>query len=318
MKEPLVSIIIPVYNAADTLEETILCALAQTWKNKELIIVNDGSTDNSIVIAKKYESECVKVFSQINNGASSARNMGIEKSQGIFIQFLDADDLIDRSKIENQLMVLKDIENAVAYGPFAKFVSSDDLSSSTNSYLSSDYKSGRQFLYDLYGGNTGSNHPGGMIPLHCWLVPRNIIEKSGNWNEELSVDDDGEFFCRVLLQVDAIKYVDAAKSYYRYHSHNNNLSSQVTYKAHTSSFKALRLKNENINDEKFHILFANQAIQLLVNIFPKHPNLCRSIKRFITELGGNAWQPYQENPHKVFRRIFGWRFVKLLSYYKNK
>src|ERR1700744_3644001 len=114
MSDPLVSIIIPVYNAGEFLEETILSALAQTWANKEIIIVDDGSTDNSLAIAKKHKAENVKVISQPTAGASAARNRGLDEAKGDCIQFLDADDIISADKIEGQMAVLNGSEEYIA------------------------------------------------------------------------------------------------------------------------------------------------------------------------------------------------------------
>ncbi len=104
---PLVSILIPCYNSEQWLAETIESALAQTWKNIEIIIVDDGSTDNSLAIAKSFESSIVKVISQENKGASTARNIALKEAQGDFIQYLDADDLLAPDKIELQVGLLE-------------------------------------------------------------------------------------------------------------------------------------------------------------------------------------------------------------------
>ncbi|HZX58320.1 MAG TPA: glycosyltransferase family A protein, partial [Mucilaginibacter sp.] len=106
MDQPLVSIIIPVYNSEKHLAETISSALEQTWPNKEIIIVDDGSADNSLAIAKSFASENVKVFHQPNKGASAARNKGIQEAKGDYIQFLDADDLLMPNKIAAQVKQL--------------------------------------------------------------------------------------------------------------------------------------------------------------------------------------------------------------------
>ena len=99
----LVSICIPVFNSEKWLGDTINSALAQTWSNKELIIVDDGSADNSLKIARKFESSIVKVISQNNRGACAARNKALANAQGDFIQWLDADDILAPDKIEIQL-----------------------------------------------------------------------------------------------------------------------------------------------------------------------------------------------------------------------
>ncbi|HET7537953.1 MAG TPA: glycosyltransferase, partial [Candidatus Didemnitutus sp.] len=103
---PLVSIIIPCYNAERWLAATLESALAQTWSAKEIIFVNDGSTDRSLALARSFESRSVRVIDQPNRGASAARNAGLRAAQGELFQFLDADDLLSRGKVAAQVALL--------------------------------------------------------------------------------------------------------------------------------------------------------------------------------------------------------------------
>src|SRR5271165_3187575 len=104
---PLVSVIIPVYNSEKYLAESIESAIGQTWSSKEIIVVDDGSTDNSFEIARKFAGRPeVKVVTQENRGAAAARNAGLKEAKGEFIQFLDADDLLSADKIESQMKLL--------------------------------------------------------------------------------------------------------------------------------------------------------------------------------------------------------------------
>jgi glycosyltransferase involved in cell wall biosynthesis len=99
----LVSILIPAYNAERWIAETINSALNQTWSQKEIIIVDDGSRDATLQIAKRFESGLVKVVAQENSGASTARNKALAFAQGDYIQWLDADDLLAPDKIALQM-----------------------------------------------------------------------------------------------------------------------------------------------------------------------------------------------------------------------
>lgn len=318
MDKPLVSIIIPIYNSEKHLSETIESTLNQSWSSKEIILVDDGSNDNSLNIARGYESDHVKVFSQQNKGASAARNKGLIEANGDYIQFLDGDDLLKEDKIELQLNAIRDEPRAMAYGPYANFSGNDIDSVEAKSYLEANYSNGKDFLYDLYGGSN-TKHIGSMVPLHSWLTPASVIKDARGWNENITVDDDGEFFCRVVLKASAVVYVSGAVCYYRMHQHSKNLSAQKSYQSYLSGFNAVKLKHRHIGDDKrFNPLLANQTIQILNGVYPDHPELCREIEKFIDSLGGNNWEPYQEGGHKVLRQLFGWKAVKLLSYYKNK
>src|SRR5262245_53234733 len=100
---PRVSILIPAYNAGVWIAESIRSALAQTWENKEIIVVDDGSSDDTLRLARRFESAAVLVVSQANQGAAAARNKAFSLCQGDYIQWLDADDLLETDKIERQM-----------------------------------------------------------------------------------------------------------------------------------------------------------------------------------------------------------------------
>ncbi len=91
--KPLVSILIPAHNAQEWIADTLRSAIAQTWERKEIIVVDDGSTDQTHAIARQFETHGVRVVRQENQGASAARNKAFSLSHGDYIQWLDADDL---------------------------------------------------------------------------------------------------------------------------------------------------------------------------------------------------------------------------------
>src|SRR6185437_7133186 len=103
MTGPLVSILIPAFNAEQWIAATIRSALAQTWEEKEIIIVDDGSRDRTLAIARRYEGDRVRVTTQKNEGAAATRNRAFSLSRGAMIQWLDADDLLSANKIERQM-----------------------------------------------------------------------------------------------------------------------------------------------------------------------------------------------------------------------
>src|ERR1039458_6206765 len=100
---PFVSILIPAFNSQEWIEDTLRSAIAQTWPNKEIIVVDDGSTDRTLAIARQFESESVRVFTHKNQGAAAARNKAFSISRGDYIQWLDADDLLAPDKIARQM-----------------------------------------------------------------------------------------------------------------------------------------------------------------------------------------------------------------------
>jgi glycosyltransferase involved in cell wall biosynthesis len=106
MSDPLVSILIPCHNAARWLAATLESALAQTWPRTEIILVNDGSTDDSAAIARGFASRGVRVIDQPNSGPGAALNRALRESTGEFVKFLDADDLISSDAVALQVAAL--------------------------------------------------------------------------------------------------------------------------------------------------------------------------------------------------------------------
>ncbi|MGA9379390.1 MAG: glycosyltransferase family A protein, partial [Phormidium sp.] len=112
----LISVIIPVYNGEKTIRETIESVLNQTYKNFELIVINDGSQDATLEVVSAIEDQRLKVFSYSNAGLSASRNRGIFQANSEFITFLDADDLWLPDKLESQFNALQNnSEAALAY-----------------------------------------------------------------------------------------------------------------------------------------------------------------------------------------------------------
>lgn len=113
---PTISVITPAYNAANTIQETVASVLRQTFTDFELIVIDDGSTDETLSIVQRLDDPRVRVFSFSNSGPQKSRNRGIERASGHYLTFLDADDLWARDKLACQLEALQQTpQAAVAY-----------------------------------------------------------------------------------------------------------------------------------------------------------------------------------------------------------
>ena len=320
---PLVSIIIPVYNAEKYVAETIQSAMDQTWPNKEIFIIDDGSTDDSLSIAKKYENSWIRVVHQVNKGASAARNVGLDLSKGDYIQFLDADDLLSPNKISEQMCVLKNDNGAIVTCATIHLNGHEDHHSKLAEHFW--YQKGSDnpydFLLKLYSHETDMPGYGGMISVHSWLTPKSVIENAGKWNESLSVDDDGEFFCRVVLASQRVRYSFNAISYYRHFLGNNSLSAQKNRAAYTSMLEALKLKHSYLKSAGNHPL-ANQIISrhywwIGVACFPRHIRLYQYCMKTAKTLGFNGSKYNGGRRGKLISLFLGWKLTRILAYLKN-
>jgi len=192
-KSPLVSILIPLFNEEKLIGKTIESCLQQTYKNLEVIIVDDHSTDQSFEIAKKYESHCVHVFSNPSKGACSARNYAFSKSEGEYVKFHDADDYCSPNLIECQMTRLLNDgdESTIVYSPLRICVPPDSTEIDKH-HVSDDYSPSMEYviaLWRIYGINWHSL---------LYLFPRSIVEKSGGWNNNYPIYEDAEFIINAL------------------------------------------------------------------------------------------------------------------------
>ena len=207
--KPLVSILIPAYNAEKWIADTLKSALAQTWPRREIIVVDDGSRDGTLAAAKKFSAAGVQVVTQANQGASAARNHAFSLCQGDYIQWLDADDLLDAEKISRQMAVVesgsdKKVLYSSEWGFFMYRVNHPQPAETT---LDADLTP-TEWIYRKLSQNQ-------FLPNFAWLASRELTSVAGPWDTRLSLDDDGEYFCRMIVASSGIRFVPGAKSYYR-------------------------------------------------------------------------------------------------------
>ena len=247
--------IVPVYNASRYINECINSLINQSYPNIEIIVVDDGSTDDSLRVLQSYSS--IVVLRQKNKGASAARNYGLSVATGELVQFLDADDYIGENKIEIQVkqwMQMPDSQTVV-FGPWTKIGVSVENMGENQKSVWHNYDTPIDILLDFSLNNC-------CVPLSAYLIPKNVIRKSGLWNELLSQNDDGEYFSRVLLHATKLVYCNCALSYYR--STPNSLSKAQSPRAAMSrvisqiSMAKIMLKSNNVE-------VANEAIYKMIS-----------------------------------------------------
>ncbi len=203
--KPLVSILIPAFNAQEWIAGAIRSAMAQTWESKEIIVVDDGSSDQTLRIAQQFESAKVHVVTQKQQGAAAARNKAFSLSQGDYIQWLDADDLLAPDKIEKQMDALERCgsKRTLLSSAWGKFIYRYYRAEFTPTGLWRDL-SRLEWLLCKLGDNV-------YMQTASWLVSRELTEAAGPWDTRLLGDDDGEYFCRVLLASDGVRFVPESK-----------------------------------------------------------------------------------------------------------
>jgi len=311
----LVSILIPAYNAERWLGDTIESALAQTWPNKEVIVVDDGSSDHTFKVARSFAARGVRVLSQSNAGASAARNAALRESQGAYIQFLDADDLLHPDKIRLQLQHADDGHRASvlltsAWGRF--FVRPDHATFSPGPLW--DDLSPLDWLITKFSQNQF------MLPA-SWLVSRRIARRAGPWNETLSLDDDGEYMCRLVAASRRVRFVGESKCYYRI-GNASSLSSQKTERALRSQFWSLKLCIDHLLTLESSERTRHACVRLLQDNLqhfePQWPELAGRCRELAHALGGELITPGERIHFRVYRSLFGWQAANALRSRVNR
>ena len=237
MRPPKVSVIIPAFNAERHIFDSIQSALNQSVSDLEILLVDNGSTDNSLAIAAGIGDPRLHIFNCKKRGAPAARNVGIANAKGDYFQFLDADDLLSSNKIESQLSALEQVgSDSVASCPWVPFERCPKKVEAKPEKVWRIEDPIEWLICSLSGG--------GMMSAGAWLVHRSVISRAGLWDEKLSLHDDGEFFTRVLLNAQRQVFVPDASVYYR--NVPNSLSKRRGLKAIESAFSVCRLRDEHL------------------------------------------------------------------------
>ena len=301
MAPPLVSILIPAYNAARTLAETLGSAATQTWHRIEIIVVDDGSTDHTREVARAFESRSVKVVTQPNAGAAAARNRALRDAQGDFIQWLDADDLLAPDKISRQLAAARaDGADVVHAAEVATFYRRPEGARPVANALCRDREAADWLITALGTGE--------WLAPHAWLVSRTLTERAGPWDERLSLNDDGEYFCRVVSSGKMVKFHRAARCFYRI-GNAQSLSRVRSPRALESLWQSVTLSIEHLlrlEDGARGRQAAVAFLQYIVDRFGvAEPDLWRRFQVRARALGGDVRPPFEPVRLRVARRLLG-------------
>lgn len=308
---PLVSVCIPCFNSGKYLQATIDSVLRQTYKNIEIIIVDDGSTDNGKEILSCVSDPRVHIFYQENKGAAIARNIAFAKSKGDFIKFMDADDLLAENNISVQVEKIAGKPLCLASGRWGRFCAEDfsDLKI-IEEIVWQDYNSVDWIIDSLVESGTNMMQPG------IFLISRELVIKAGLWNEQLSLIDDFEFMVRIMINSSAVLFCEEAILYYR-GGLANSLSGQRSQSHMNSAYAAISISTELIlnlrNDKKSRLACANLWQRWEYQFYPAYKPLATKVASMVNSLGGSNISVGGGRMFVLASKIIGWKsayFIK--------
>ena len=299
--KPLVSILIPAYNAEKWVADTLQSAIGQSWPSKEVIVVDDGSTDGTAEVARRFASKQVAVVCTENQGAAAARNHALQLSQGDYIQWLDADDLLAPDKIERQLAALREFDNRRI------------LLSSSWAYF--NYRSHRaRFVptplwHDLSTVEWLLRKMGENLHMQTatWLTSRELAQAAGPWNTRLLSDDDGEYFCRVLLASKGTCFVPEARIFYRI-----TQSSRLSHIGRSDRKKDAMMISMKLHIQYLRSLEDSDRVRkaCLAYLQNWYPIFYPELQSLAAHLQGNLEEPRLSWKYAWIKPVFGWKAAK--------
>jgi glycosyltransferase involved in cell wall biosynthesis len=288
--KPLVSILIPAYNAQQWIGDTLESALAQSWPAKEIIVVDDGSKDNTLAAAQRFAGRGVSVVTQKNQGAAAARNTALSHSRGDYIQWLDADDLLSRDKITRQMELVEQHRlgpRTLLSSAWGYFMYRPSRATFKPTALWADLSPLewmlRQMEHNLH------------MQTSTWLVSRELSEAAGPWNTQLYGDDDGEYFCRVLMASNGTRFTPESKVFYRISG-----AGSLSYIARSNTKKDAQLHSMRLHidyvrslrdDERVRAACVTYLQNWLGEFFPQRPDLVQEVEHLAVSLGGRVTTP---------------------------
>jgi glycosyltransferase involved in cell wall biosynthesis len=306
--KPLVSILIPAYNAEPWIAYTLRSALDQTWTRAEIIVVDDGSTDQTCAVARQFESDGVRVVTQENQGAAAARNRAFSLSQGDYIQWLDADDLLAPDKIARQMEVLDNCQGrrtlvTSAWGSFmhrpyrAKFVPTA---------LWCDLLPLEWLLRKMQHNVT--------MQTATWLTSRELSEAAGPWDTSMLSDDDGEYFCRVILASDNIRFVSSARTYYRSlgtktlsYIGQSNEKLEAMWGSMQLHIRYIRSRDDSPRVRAACVAYMQNW---LIHFYRQRPDIVKQAEETARSLGGELQVPSLSWQYSWIKMLLGWRLAR--------
>lgn len=317
MSNVLVSVIISCYNAEKYIAATLQSIIGQTYRNIEIIVVNDGSNDNSEKIISGFKDDRIKYFFQKNKGQCAALNYGFLQSRGELIKFYDADDILDAEVIADQVEVLKEKNDEVSFIEWRRFYNDQFPVEIDHVDFHTIHKDCTPLEYLTFTGKTP------MVQCGLWLIPRSILHKSGLWDERLSLINDTEFFPRVLSFCQMLRFSAKGITHYRTNFNGRTLSSDTSKRGIKSSLLSIDLMSRWLrqleSSERIERIIATSYVTILEGAYPDHPVYSKIIERRLVQFPSSYIRHTRSGRiFNIIMQLFGWKVAAHLCrwYYK--
>ncbi|MDX2173404.1 MAG: glycosyltransferase [Bacteroidota bacterium] len=314
MINPLISIILPVYNAQDYIKESIDSILNQTYKNFEFIIINDGSTDKSEEIILSFNDSRIKYFSQKNIGLAGTLNVGLNFATGIYIARQDQDDISHKDRLEKQIDYLEKNPSILLLGTRAKIFSNSQQDLRFHNHATHP----AELKFDLLFDNPFVHS--------SVMFKKEIINEIGNYNTDKSFFEDYELWSRFSAKGSVANLKNVLVDY---RHHEQGLSKSTTYFKSDARYNQSVLNIERLmghKDKAFNELAAlfhwekekciglsiKEIDSTLLNISNKIMTIYPNEEKIINERLIQYKKIFRHRLNVIERRKIKWNYIKLL------
>jgi glycosyltransferase involved in cell wall biosynthesis len=302
----MVSVIIPTYNRPQLLEETLTSVKNQSFQKWECIVVNDGKDERTEKMVRKImeEDNRFRFFQRPGNfkkGACGCRNFGFMKSSGKYIQWLDDDDLLSRDKLEKQVHYLEE------KGSQNYFVTCDwdylwpGKKFNPIRIVDEEYIRPKDFFNRIRSKMS-------FIPPHCYLTPRCMILSAGLWNSDLLINQDAEFFTRILINSERLYHVENCHVLYRTHDMGriSERGGNEVFDSLINSFRLIyaHLASQNFESDSY---FKWKMLKLVLPNWKSSKDIFEKHRSFLKEIGIDLkFIQFYRMKYYVYQKVMPW------------
>lgn len=314
---PSATIVIPTHDRRELLRDAVESSLNQSWENCEVIIVDDGSTDGTgdlvaELINSTWPKDRVSYIKQQNRGASSARNHGLRLARGRYVQFLDSDDRLNRTKIAKQIAILEVPENGNAvcchcYGAMGSL--EEEPASTQAARIGFAAVNPRDLVRELC---TRRVH-GMQTSAPLWR--RDFLMQHAGWREDISLGDDLEYHVRLLVSAEKICFVDEELFFVREHAASRLSTGQMSAASIASLIRTREtilssLQKADLWDTQTQRAFLGAMRTIYANALQlgNHETI-RDLEEWLWALADGPERNREFHALILLRRMFGRRFL---------
>ena len=309
-----ISVVIPVYNVEVYIEECLESVIKQTIKDIEIIVVNDGTKDNSIEKIMKYDDDRIVIINKENGGLSSARNAGLKVAKGKYTYFIDSDDFLLSNKCLEEMYEIAELDSSdIVVGNGYKYYSNDNMQElyrNKNIFKRSAMNS-KDFLIKFINSDSM------QIPVYFNMYKTNLLKENNLFFKEGRIHEDQEFITRTFLLSDKVSIYP--ESFYAYRQREGSIMSGTKKELsvqHTimNCLELEKYYNDNISDVYLKKVLLNKLVSQMLYSFTncKYGSINKECKKFLLR---NSFM--FKNKLKVFAYLY-FRGVYSKIYYNIK